>query len=90
MPRAATAISAVDAAIHDLKARLLGLPLFAILGSYRDCVPIYGSGGFTTYSNKELAERLGGWVANEGCAFVKLKVNGGHEHGRLQLLPIRG
>ena len=47
---AATAISAVDAAIYDLKARLLHVPLFALLGSYRDSVPIYGSGGFTTYS----------------------------------------
>src|ERR1700759_3319230 len=71
---AATAISAVDAAIHDLKARLLGIPLFTLLGSYRDFVPIYGSGGFTTYSNEELREQLGGWVAIEGCAFVKMKV----------------
>lgn len=71
---AATAISAVDAAIYDLKARLLGVPLYALLGSYRDCVTIYGSGGFTTYTDKELCEQLGGWVANEGCAFVKMKV----------------
>lgn len=70
----ATAISAVDTAIYDLKARLLGIPLFALLGSYRDSVPIYGSGGFTTYSNEELREQLGGWVANEGCAYVKMKV----------------
>ena len=47
---AATAISAVDSAIHDLKARLLGLPLFKMLGAYRYSVPIYGSGGFTSYS----------------------------------------
>ena len=71
---AATAISAVDAAIYDLKARLLGVPLFALLGSYRDCVPIYGSGGFTTYTDTELLKQLGGWVANEGCSFVKMKV----------------
>ena len=55
---AATAISAVDAAIHDLKARLLGLPLLKLLGSYRDSVPIYGSGGFTTYSDDELQDQL--------------------------------
>ncbi len=71
---AATAISAVDAAIYDLKARLLGIPLFALLGSYRDSVPIYGSGGFTTYSNEDLCEQLSGWVEKEGCAFVKMKV----------------
>ena len=71
---AATAISAVDAAIHDLKARLLGLPLFKMLGSYRDSVPIYGSGGFTTYSDRDLQAQLGGWVEREGCSLVKMKV----------------
>ena len=71
---AATAISAVDAAIHDLKARLLGLPLFKMLGSYRDSVPIYGSGGFTTYSDGELQAQLAGWVEREGCSLVKMKV----------------
>jgi len=71
---AATAISAVDAALYDLKARLLNVPLSVMLGSYRDSIPIYGSGGFTTYTDEELQEQLGGWVANEGCAFVKMKV----------------
>jgi len=46
---AATAISAIDAALYDLKARLLDLPLTKLLGAYRASVPIYGSGGFTTY-----------------------------------------
>ena len=71
---AATAISAIDAAIYDLKARLLGMPLFKMLGSYREAIAIYGSGGFTTYSDRQLREQLSGWVANEGCAFVKMKV----------------
>lgn len=71
---AATAISAVDAAIYDLKARLLGLPLVKLLGSYRNSVPIYGSGGFTSYSDAELERQLGGWVADSGCAFVKMKI----------------
>ncbi len=71
---AATAISAIDAALHDLKARLLDLPLVQLLGAYRHAVPIYGSGGFTTYSDGELEEQLGGWVAEQGCRFVKMKV----------------
>jgi L-alanine-DL-glutamate epimerase-like enolase superfamily enzyme len=71
---AATAISAVDTALYDLKARLLDVPLFMLLGSYRDAVPIYGSGGFTTYSDQELRDQLGGWVRDDGCAFVKMKV----------------
>ena len=56
------AISAVDTALWDLKARLLGLPLVTLLGQVRDSMPIYGSGGFTSYSNEKLREQLGGWV----------------------------
>src|SRR5437763_4353871 len=46
---AATAISAVDAALWDLKAKLHDAPLCVLLGRCRNEVPIYGSGGFTTY-----------------------------------------
>jgi len=71
---AATAISAVDAALYDLKARILHLPLAKLLGAYRSSVPIYGSGGFTSYSDDELENQLSGWVRNDGCAFVKMKI----------------
>ena len=71
---AANAISAVDCALYDLKARLLDLPLVQLLGSYRTSVPIYGSGGFTTYSDSELGDQLGKWVADDGCVNVKMKV----------------
>jgi L-alanine-DL-glutamate epimerase-like enolase superfamily enzyme len=70
---AACAISAVDVAMWDLKARLLGLPLARLLGQVRDEVPIYGSGGFTSYSDQELCEQLSGWVA-QGIGRVKMKV----------------
>ncbi|HEY3659447.1 MAG TPA: enolase C-terminal domain-like protein [Steroidobacteraceae bacterium] len=71
---AATAISAVDAAIYDLKARVLDVPLATLLGTYRETVPIYGSGGFTTYSDQELRAQLSRWVEDDGCRFVKMKV----------------
>jgi L-alanine-DL-glutamate epimerase-like enolase superfamily enzyme len=45
---ASMAIAAVDTALWDLKARLLGLPLVTLLGAVRDEVPVYGSGGFTS------------------------------------------
>jgi L-alanine-DL-glutamate epimerase-like enolase superfamily enzyme len=70
---ASMAISAVDAALWDLKARLLNLPLVSLLGRVRDGVPIYGSGGFTSYSIKELQEQMSGW-ANDGFQHVKMKV----------------
>jgi L-alanine-DL-glutamate epimerase-like enolase superfamily enzyme len=71
---AATAISATDAALWDLKAKLLELPLCSLLGRVRDSVPIYGSGGFTTYSVEELKEQLTGWVERDGCRWVKMKI----------------
>ncbi|WP_349897631.1 enolase C-terminal domain-like protein [Parafrigoribacterium soli] len=67
------AISAVDIALWDLKARLLGLPLHRLLGAVREAVPIYGSGGFTTYSKQRLAEQLGGW-REQGIPRVKIKI----------------
>jgi L-alanine-DL-glutamate epimerase-like enolase superfamily enzyme len=70
----ATAVSAVDVALWDLKARLMEVPLLRLLGAARDAVPIYGSGGFTSYSVERVAEQLGNWVAQEGCRYVKMKV----------------
>jgi L-alanine-DL-glutamate epimerase-like enolase superfamily enzyme len=70
---ASTAISAVDVALWDLKARSLNQALFMLLGPYRRSVPIYGSGGFTTYTDAELADQLAGWVA-EGILRVKMKI----------------
>jgi L-alanine-DL-glutamate epimerase-like enolase superfamily enzyme len=70
---AATAISAVDIALWDLKARLLDLPLVKLLGAARERVPIYASGGFTSYDFDELREQLAGWVA-DGNDQVKIKV----------------
>jgi L-alanine-DL-glutamate epimerase-like enolase superfamily enzyme len=71
---AATAISAVDIALWDLKAHLRDLPLATLLGRHRDAVPIYGSGGFTTYDDVALRDQLGAWVARDGCRAVKMKI----------------
>jgi L-alanine-DL-glutamate epimerase-like enolase superfamily enzyme len=70
---AATAISAVDAALWDLKAKLADQPLCHLLGARRVAVPVYGSGGFTTYTDAELADQLGGWV-EQGIPRVKMKL----------------
>src|SRR5579872_4536451 len=67
------AISAVDIALWDLKARLLDLPLSTLLGAVRDSVPVYGSGGFTSYSEKQLQDQLAAWV-EQGITRVKMKI----------------
>lgn len=70
---AATALSAIDMALWDAKAKLLGKPLCQVLGMMREGAPVYGSGGFTTYSDEQLHNQLGGWVA-EGIPRVKMKI----------------
>src|SRR5262249_2985502 len=70
---AASAVSAVDAALWDLKARLLDVALVGLLGAARDAVPLYGSGGFTSYSIDRLQDQLSRW-ADEGIGAVKMKI----------------
>jgi L-alanine-DL-glutamate epimerase-like enolase superfamily enzyme len=70
---AAMAISAVDVAMWDLKAKLLGVCLADALPRYRESVPIYGSGGFCNYSAEQLSEQVQGWLA-EGFRSLKIKV----------------
>jgi L-alanine-DL-glutamate epimerase-like enolase superfamily enzyme len=67
------AISAIDNALWDLRARLLDISLVGLLGSVREGIPIYGSGGFTTYDDGQLSRQLGGW-AEAGFRTVKMKV----------------
>ena len=69
----AMAISAVDNALWDLKAKILGLPLVALFGKVREDFWIYGSGGFTSYSIEKLQKQLGGWAA-QGIKQVKMKI----------------
>jgi L-alanine-DL-glutamate epimerase-like enolase superfamily enzyme len=74
---ASYAIGAVDIALWDLRARLLDVALCDMFGAARDTVPIYGSGGFTSLSEGQLAEQLGGW-ARDGMRAVKMKVGRDH------------
>ncbi|MBS2026299.1 MAG: mandelate racemase [Deltaproteobacteria bacterium] len=67
------ALSAVDVALWDLKARILDVPLASLLGRAQERVLAYGSGGFTTYDNAGLEKQLRGWV-EQGFSRVKMKV----------------
>lgn len=69
----ACAISAVDVALWDLKAKLLDVALADLLGAARSAVPVYASGGFTASSIDQLATELAGYVA-AGYRRVKIKV----------------
>ena len=67
------ALSAVDLALWDLRARLLDVPLATLVPAAHDRVPVYGSGGFCSYADERLAEQLRGWVA-QGLESVKMKL----------------
>lgn len=67
------AISAVDNALWDLKGKHLGLSVAALLGQVRPQIMAYGSGGFTSYSDRKLVDQLAGW-ANDGLLAVKMKI----------------
>jgi L-alanine-DL-glutamate epimerase-like enolase superfamily enzyme len=82
------AISAVDAALWDLKGKVLGVPLASLLGACRDAIPVYGSGGFTSYSVERLCEQLGGW-AQAGMRFVKMKIGRSPSEDRKRVAAAR-
>ena len=67
------AIAAIDNALWDLRAKLFDCPLVKLLGLAREGIAVYGSGGFTTYSDSQLTDQLGGW-AHDGFGMVKMKV----------------
>ncbi|OJV92908.1 MAG: mandelate racemase [Chloroflexi bacterium 54-19] len=79
------AISAVDTALWDLKARLLEVPLVSLWGQVRERVAIYGSGGFTSYSLDQLQRQLSGWT-RQGIGRVKMKIGTepGQDLGRVE------
>jgi L-alanine-DL-glutamate epimerase-like enolase superfamily enzyme len=70
---ASCAIAAVDAAMWDLKARLVQLPLVKLLGAVREKIPAYASGGFTSYPLEKLYDQMQNW-AREGFKMVKMKI----------------
>lgn len=69
----ACAISAVDIALWDLKARLLDLSLADLWGRLRAEAPVYGSGGFTSYDDDTTRQQLHGW-RQQGIDRVKIKI----------------
>ncbi len=67
------AVGAINVAMWDAWGKTLGQPIWKILGTYRDEVPVYGSGGWLSYAPDELVEEVTGYV-RRGFRAVKIKV----------------
>ncbi|KQV17485.1 MULTISPECIES: enolase C-terminal domain-like protein [unclassified Kitasatospora] len=83
----APATAAVVIALWDLKARLLDLPLARLLGGSAREVPVYGSGGFTSYDAERTERQLCDWTEQQGIPRVKIKIGeswGHHERRDLE------
>lgn len=82
------AIAAVDNALWDLKAKLFDVSLAALLGQARPRIAIYGSGGFTSYSELQLRKQLGDWTAS-GMRRVKMKIGRHPAHDVIRVQAAR-
>jgi L-alanine-DL-glutamate epimerase-like enolase superfamily enzyme len=67
------AVSAVDNALWDLKAKILDLPICSLLGKIKDGMAVYGSGGFTSYSDAQTKKQFLNW-ASESITHFKMKI----------------
>jgi len=67
------AISAIDNALWDLRAKIFDAPLCKLIGQVKDAMLIYGSGGFTSYNKKQLQQQFSDW-AEQGIQYLKMKV----------------
>jgi L-alanine-DL-glutamate epimerase-like enolase superfamily enzyme len=67
------AVSAVDIALWDLKAKIFNVALATLLGMRKEGMLLYGSGGFTSYSISQLQQQFYDWV-DLGIKSVKMKV----------------
>ncbi|WP_276326727.1 hypothetical protein [Lentzea albidocapillata] len=69
-----SAISAVDIALWDLKAKTLGMPLSWLLGRVHTAVPVYGSGGFTSLARQAIGSGAQLFVDANGAYTAKQAV----------------
>lgn len=80
--------AAIDVALWDLMARRLGVPVSLLFGVHSPAVPVYGSGGWISYSDEQLADEVSRYVAR-GFAGVKIKIGGNEDRDVERVRAVR-
>src|ERR1044071_3627484 len=83
-----SAIAAVDNSLWDLKAKLLNVSLSDLLGRVKEKIPVYGSGGFTTYTVDRLQKQFAGW-ASQGITMMKMKIGRNENEDKIRIKAAR-
>ena len=71
---AASAISSIDLALHDIAAQKSEVPFHRLLGGTKDWCPVYGSGAGVNITGKDLLEEAE-YLAEISNGIVKIKVS---------------
>jgi L-alanine-DL-glutamate epimerase-like enolase superfamily enzyme len=83
------AMAAVDTALWDLKARLLGVSLVELMGVAVPAVRLYGSGGFTTYDDQAIHRQIARW-RDQGITMAKIKIGSNPANDLHRVATARG
>jgi L-alanine-DL-glutamate epimerase-like enolase superfamily enzyme len=67
------AISLIDIGLWDILGKSVGKPIWQLLGACRDRVPVYGGGGFLSYTVADLIKEAENALAM-GCRHYKMKI----------------
>jgi L-alanine-DL-glutamate epimerase-like enolase superfamily enzyme len=67
------ALGLANIAMWDARGKLADTPVWKLLGGSAKPIPVYGSGGWLSYSDDELVDEVTGYV-KRGFAAVKVKV----------------
>jgi D-arabinonate dehydratase len=71
-------ISALDIALWDIKGKVAGMPVYQLLGGRERKIPIYASGGWTSYTTRELVDEA---VTAVKAGYKNIKMKVGYDCG---------
>ena len=81
-------VAAIDVALWDLLARRCGIPAAVLFGVNTKAVPVYGSGGWLSYSDEQLADEIARYM-HRGFAGVKIKIGGDEDRDVERVRAVR-